>query len=383
MGILVITVSYVSAYQPFPSNPPAGQVPTPINVGTNDQTKTGGIYSQKSFIAGSGITQPGSDSFILAKAFAGSADGFLGRMLVSGTTSKMQIGSGANTLPTPLVPTGNTTPLTIDLTGRSGNLSYDAIDIISGNRCKDTSTIRVNTAAIRFADGPNVTNDNVDLIAQQLRLSGGNPGEMRVLIATNDRGDAVWGTMSIVNGQVRLIYNDSPVTSGQCESNPPIEHVYQWDIGEWGECVNNQQIRDVVCLDENGDLADDSLCPQPKPATTQSCFPATAQIEVLDCATPPIGVAEPDDCVNVFGANTNPLVPYYVLFEETRYLGGPGRGCYLVDASEGYDLPPDTIVHSTAPFSCRGGAVYSPTYETQPQSTTPGRYIKFTIKQYP
>ena len=68
-----------------------------------------------------------------------------------------------------------------------------------------------------------------------------------------------WQCLGVNGGQDVECFVDQPLS-------------YSWDISTWSACANNQQTRTVVCKDNNGATVADSLCPQPKPATTQ---PAT------------------------------------------------------------------------------------------------------------
>lgn len=219
-------ISYVSAFT-VPGAPPVPNVATPINTGSAVQTKTGGILSQKFLATGSGLTQPNSTTLsgmVHVKTLLGSVYGlFSDQVLVSGTSSRVKIG-GTGGLTAPLINGSTyTTPLTIDLRGRAnGTAATQALEVITANSCADRSTVLVDTSAIRFADNSNPGSNqgnshNVDLIARQLRLSDpSSAGTMKVLVATNSDGDAVWGTLAIEGGQLRVNYNGlSVITDSQ------------------------------------------------------------------------------------------------------------------------------------------------------------------------
>lgn len=65
-----------------------------------------------------------------------------------------------------------------------------------------------------------------------------------------------------------------PPTSRACnvQSCPG---TYAWNIGEYGDCSKTcgggTKTRAVICQNQNGSNVADSLCPQPKPATSASC----------------------------------------------------------------------------------------------------------------
>ena len=61
--------------------------------------------------------------------------------------------------------------------------------------------------------------------------------------------------------------------AASCSTN-----TYVWNVGTRSVCSNNTQTRPVVCKDYNGNTVIDALCPAPKPNTSQaaSCPPVGA-----------------------------------------------------------------------------------------------------------
>jgi len=69
-----------------------------------------------------------------------------------------------------------------------------------------------------------------------------------------------------------------PATTQACTASicpPPI--TYSWIVGDWGVCSgdcgenNATQSRTVTCIASTGESVADSMCTEPKPATTQAC----------------------------------------------------------------------------------------------------------------
>lgn len=189
-ALLVASVSVVHAFQS--ATPTATTINPPITTGSDDQTKTGGIFSEKLLV---------------------SKTSFFTQSFLPGNESWMRIGSAGGTnvdLGTALANQG-TVPLTIDLTGRANRNSgtvngQDAIDFISGaGQCADKTTfVNDKAAAFEFA-GPTATG-NADLIARQVQLTGGAPSANSVL-ASDANGNAVWAHLVVQNGTLKVINN--------------------------------------------------------------------------------------------------------------------------------------------------------------------------------
>lgn len=199
-------------------------IPAPTNTGGVYQIKKGGIMA-KFFIATAGsVTRSGNApaGLIMAKEMIKAYDGlFTDQMYLAAPGAVLKIGDTQTLLPTVLPQADDMqlftdeTALTIDLVGRGdSSTGRNAMELLSGSSCLDNVATVTNTAAIQFWD---TTHDrNADVIARQVRLSGGSPTANSVLVSTNGDGDATWATLRVVNGQISLTENEaSPVTNGQ------------------------------------------------------------------------------------------------------------------------------------------------------------------------
>lgn len=294
--IIGLGVSYVSAFTP------GAQVPAVINTSINDQTKEGGIFSEK---------------------WLASDLSFFTKTLFPGTDSWLNIGGGDSTItPDMINNNGSTIPLTIDLKDRTKTTKtvegQNAINFISGQATCATATALINdrAPAFEFTSGAN----HADLIARQLQLKGGTPQDNSVLAAVDSQGNAVWAKLVVENGVLKVIDNKtnlpipstgvaSPVaTDASCAPAPNV--TYAWSSGNWGACTSTagsnwrdfipspsintfgsigqtcrswidanddyyttsgSQTRTVVCKNSNGDIVADSQCTGVKPDSTQSC----------------------------------------------------------------------------------------------------------------
>lgn len=63
--------------------------------------------------------------------------------------------------------------------------------------------------------------------------------------------------------------------AGHCESGSCIPYAFEWVVGSWGACSascgGGSQTRTVQCVREDDVVVDDSLCPDPRPGTSQGC----------------------------------------------------------------------------------------------------------------
>ncbi len=232
-AILAMGISYVHAF----TGPGTGDVPPPLNNSADHQTKQGGLAAKFLLLVGpTGLNglftdpQPDLDGVILAKNLVKSVDGlFTNQVLLQGASSQLKIGDtqtiAATNIPAdPSAPlfTGETTPLTVDLSGRGtpAQRGKNAMELLVGSSCQNTATTIVDTRGVKFQK--DATGNAVDLVARQVRLNGGSPGANKVLVSTNANGDAVWATVRVSGGQIVYDYNghtpaagDSPVTTGQ------------------------------------------------------------------------------------------------------------------------------------------------------------------------
>lgn len=311
--VLAVGVSYVYAFtSPNGSAPtvnPDNNVPSIVDVGgPSFQTKVGSFTTESFFKAGTNST-PGLPGWIIAANGAGAPDNggvtspwqfFQKEYLINkpGTFAQMKVGShiaGRPNSPLPSVdktkfdPKDASIPLTIDLidrgTGNNSDAGTQVMDLLAGDVCNNATTVQTNTAGIQFWSTKNInpnTNtagDNADVIARGIQIGDSSAGAMKVLVATDTAGNAVWGTMRIANGQVVVDYpGSSDVAAGQmCEVAPVL--TYRW-VTLWSGCkyfddtaVGNGYLENPssnVCKDQNNNTVANSLCPQPAPGPRQA-----------------------------------------------------------------------------------------------------------------
>ena len=217
------------------------------------------------------------------------------------------------------------------MSGRSGNADHEAIDVRSGALCKNNVTVNTNANAIRFAtpNGDAYNPDNIDLIGRQVQLSDPSAGALKVLVATNDKGDAVWGTLAVVNGALKVNYGQSPVTTGQCDT-PAVR-------GCTNPAATNYNSSATV---------DDGSCVMPTLCTSgiREGLPPLTNIQATGKIIEYVNTVNQNP-----GGSGAPLVPYYILLEELRHNGGPGNSCQIkaIDpACPPFDL--DTVNDGTS-----------------------------------
>jgi len=271
--VIGLGVSVVSAFTDPTGVPPVNNVPAVINTGAADQTKTGGIFSEKFMI---------SDL------------GFFKKMLLPGNESWMRIGDPTTTISTMAnIPDGlGTIPLTVDLTGRSvqskgSTDGQNAIAFISGSpaSCPTAATTIINDKASAFeftSSTPYNATGHADLIARQMQLTGGAPAADSVLASVDTNGNAVWAKLVVQGGVLKVVNNNgqtiSPVTS-DASCTPPSNSTYQW-VTLWSGCkyfddaaVGNGYMENPssnICKDQNNATVANSLCPQPAPGPRQA-----------------------------------------------------------------------------------------------------------------
>lgn len=226
--VLAVSVSVASAWVTPTAPATLGNAIASINTGLFSQAKLGGLTSEQFLVAGSvmppGLPSPGIGMALASTMVVSQRGLFTDQLLVPGVASGIKIGGSPDGFNTPLFDKGTyTTPLTIDLNGRSsGSGAREGIELRSNdNMCKNNVTVLTNTAAHRFVSTIN-PGGNADVIARQVRLSGGNPSAGKILIATNRDGDAVWARPQLnSNGTITFNTSTSPVTSGQLCTTPP------------------------------------------------------------------------------------------------------------------------------------------------------------------
>jgi hypothetical protein len=226
LGTLLFT-GVVSAYTEPSANYPAGQVTPVVNVGSDQQVKSGAFWA-KLLQAGSKITKTSTlAGFLLAETFNIAPSGFMTHVILPGSDSQFRLGGGVSGTLGNTIESGNGSlfgyvfgnlngdvknildtnraPLTIDLLGRGAKgtpASRDALAVISGGLCSQPTAIVTTASGVSFKSDynkvltdSNLKSDYADVLARQLRLKGGNPGKDKVLVAVDSLGNATWGTL--------------------------------------------------------------------------------------------------------------------------------------------------------------------------------------------
>jgi hypothetical protein len=245
--IIGLGVSAVSAWTVPTVNPPAtGTVKSPtndtakpvaaaINLSLFDQIKRGGITinTQKPPATADGkLVSPLS---------------FFKKVLLPNVDTSVYIGGASFADPSfaSSFPGNRDVPMTINLTGRAK--INDAILFKTDAACPQPTKI-INSSASAFEFWNTAKGENADLLANGIRLDGGNPAAGKILISVDNDGRAVWATPKLAANGTDIIfdtYSDSPV--GVCGT--PI--TYYWDI-KWVGCKTTYD----STATENIDLGD-------------------------------------------------------------------------------------------------------------------------------
>jgi hypothetical protein len=214
VAVLAVGVSYVFAWSEPTVNPPANTA-APIHTGDIVQKKQGGIWSENILVSPVSIFNksmflPGNKSVLRI----GSDD------TGSGTQSFTKGSAGAITqdFNTALFGETDSIPLVIDLHNRAQ--PRDAIEFKTDQACPIvTRFTNDKAAAFEFKKGTARAN----IIARQVRLTGGDPDANDVLVGDAD-GNARWAKASVnANGVVVFSSGTSPVPAGQtCQISPVI-----------------------------------------------------------------------------------------------------------------------------------------------------------------
>ena len=189
IGAIILLVglgsSVVFAWSAPTTTPPNGNISAPINTGSVPQIKKGKLFDEKALISNKGF---------FTKIFA---PGSTSRVLIGGTTTAdLSVSSGGGV-------GSSTIPLGINLLKRE---SSDALLISSDTAAvcsiKSKVTLVADTAPA-FQLWNASKNQNADLIARQVQLTGGSPGTGKVL-TSDASGNASWGTVNAsgLNGKV-------------------------------------------------------------------------------------------------------------------------------------------------------------------------------------
>ncbi len=208
-GIFAVAVSYASAWSPSTA------FPTVVDTGSANQTKSGPLMSEK---------------------YMASDLGFFKKMLLPGNDSWLNIGGPFVTKNvdlddiTSIESARGTTPLVIHLNNRTqtkkqGVTGQDAVNFISaGGQCQPNIAVTNDKVSAFQLVSANNTGGNADIIARQLKLTGGNPGNNKVLAAVDTNGNAVWATMTVENGAIVIKDSNgkliSSETSAPASSDP-------------------------------------------------------------------------------------------------------------------------------------------------------------------
>lgn len=230
VGTFLVT-GVVSAYTEPAGSYPNGQVETVVHVGPEQQVKSGAFWA-KLLQAGSKVTNTASlAGFAMSQTFTIAPSGFFTHVVLPGSNSQFRLGGVRTELKGVIensetgslfgyilnnlkkttgnnvnqILDNNRAPLTIDLAGRGNKgapASRDALAIISGGMCSQATAIITDASGISFRSDynknlsdANLRSDYADVLARQLRLHGGNPGENKVLVSVDRLGNATWGTL--------------------------------------------------------------------------------------------------------------------------------------------------------------------------------------------
>lgn len=217
----------------------------PVTTDSQNQTMES-LFSTTFFLkAGNTLTIPtlstdnnptwNGRGYIIAEKNIVSPKLFVDRFLYLGT-NKSQVKIGGSDVNPNLPPsqpfTGDMiTPLIIDMNGRATGINSREGREVMELYGSDRLTVSVNTPAIQFSSTANPAGSDTigkaDVIAKSLQLHtppNYNGIGSRVLVATDNKGNATWGTMKIVtepNGtkRIQVDYPGSPVATGQAMCN--------------------------------------------------------------------------------------------------------------------------------------------------------------------
>jgi len=224
----LLTTGVVSAFQEPGTIFPGGNASAPVNTGGTEQRKSGPFWAQ--YLKAGLLPFPASVAaanlagFIIGDKVALAPQGFFTQVFLPGTQSQLRVGSNDSGSLYNATFT-NRAPATIDLAGRAtGNndpKGREALALLAdANFCQTSTTIVTNTPAIQLYSDEN--NGPADLLARQVQLKGGSPGKDKVLVSTDSKGNAVWGTLRVVNGAIQFDIGNSPVVQGQSLCSGPI-----------------------------------------------------------------------------------------------------------------------------------------------------------------
>lgn len=208
-------ISAVSAWTAPTVNPPAtGSVKAPINdtakavfaaVNTTDfpQIKQGGFIVS------------GVDKYLVAPM------AFFKKVLLPGADTSVYVGGlgTANPSFSTTFPSDRTVPLTINMADRptTGAVKY----LADADSCTGPTKIITDSSAFQFWNESG--NDNTDVLAKGIRLTGGNPSPGKILIAVDSDGKAVWATPRLAANGKDIIFDTNTSPVGLCDPVTPTD----------------------------------------------------------------------------------------------------------------------------------------------------------------
>jgi hypothetical protein len=204
IGLGVSAVSAWNAPGAGSTAPISGNVPASINVSIFDQIKKGGI-----------IIPTADQKFV-------SPLSFFKKTLLPGNNTAVYIGGSGDATGTLNAagwaiqfPGTRDVPLTINLKERD-KITY-AVKFKTDQVCPQTTKL-INTKSSAFEFWNAKEGANADLIANGIRLEGGNPAPGKILIAVDDAGRAVWATPKLAANGTDITFEayDDPAT-GVCQ----------------------------------------------------------------------------------------------------------------------------------------------------------------------
>ncbi len=235
LGTLLFTGVVSAAWEAPSSSFPNGNASAPVHTGDFEQRKSGGFWS-KYLHAGTSITTSslskiinGTFGFLAGDKTVLAPTGIFKQVFLPGKNSHLRVGTTQeDNIGSALynaASDSNRAPAVIDLQKRSGSHSVDAVALLKNtNVCTTDLAIVTNTPAIHFWSDKNGA--SADLIARQIRLSGGNPTSGSVLVSVDSQGNAVWGKPKMVKDGTGWVlaydYDKSPVKLGQAICEAPV-----------------------------------------------------------------------------------------------------------------------------------------------------------------
>ena len=229
--VLILGATHAFAFRVLPDQTTNAYVP--VNVGPDAQTMKASFGVTGFLKAGSSVSIPtgtptwNESGFVIGETNMVSPKGIMKYMFLPSKTSQLKIGSSAINVQLPAAQPFTAdmkTPLIIDMKGRGNSVKNnptgrEAIDMIADGSTNPQTAIRTAAPAIEFNSSVNA-GGKADIIAGALQLSESNAGALKVLVATDTDGNAVWGSMRLVTNtdgtkRIQVDYPGSSVATGQ------------------------------------------------------------------------------------------------------------------------------------------------------------------------